>query len=515
MGYDMETGTIAAWTKQVGDTVARGDVLAEIETEKSTVEMEAIASGTLVEQTLAPGAGGPGRDRHRIPRDDGQLDRADGLRGGGPLPDLDAAVARADARLRAVAGRAGRTRRPACRCASGASRRTSRRPPSEDIARKAVEGGTAPMAPHPRALRGRPGELADRLGVDVARWSSGCSREPRRAPLVMLDAEDALALTDEAVEQGRDGRGRRARRRGLERRRPAIAALLPPTRPQPRDDRPRAVRACCGRSPSAPRTDAIPLDGIVFPKVEHPEEVDLVHGMLTEAERALGLPVGGIRDGLPHRVGLGGRQLAAIALRAADRLCALVFGLADYSADLGLPQHRERAPVRGLGARDDRGRRGCGRRPGHRRHDPRLPGRRPGARRGRQPRRASWSGWQLVYRDAVRARDFGMLGKWVGHPAQLFAVLLAFEAGVQPDGAGGGGGQARRLRRRGPRGGQGRDDDRRRDVRPGHRPPRPGGPAPGDGARPVRPQRALAAGGHRAGRAGGGHRRRGRERSRS
>jgi len=55
MGYDMETGTIAAWTKQVGDTVARGDVLAEIETEKSTVEMEALASGTLVEQTLAPG----------------------------------------------------------------------------------------------------------------------------------------------------------------------------------------------------------------------------------------------------------------------------------------------------------------------------------------------------------------------------------------------------------------------------------------------------------------------------
>jgi pyruvate/2-oxoglutarate dehydrogenase complex dihydrolipoamide acyltransferase (E2) component len=39
----------------VGDTVARGDVLAEIETEKSTVEMEALASGTLVEQTLSPG----------------------------------------------------------------------------------------------------------------------------------------------------------------------------------------------------------------------------------------------------------------------------------------------------------------------------------------------------------------------------------------------------------------------------------------------------------------------------
>jgi citrate lyase beta subunit len=37
---------------------------------------------------------------------------------------------------------------------------------------------------------------------------------------------------------------------------------------------------------------------------------------------------------------------------------------------------------------------------------------------------------RLVYDDAVRAREFGMLGKWVGHPAQLFAVLLAYEAGL-------------------------------------------------------------------------------------
>jgi len=49
LGYDMETGKVAAWVAKVGDKVARGDVIAEIETEKSTVEMEASASGTLVE----------------------------------------------------------------------------------------------------------------------------------------------------------------------------------------------------------------------------------------------------------------------------------------------------------------------------------------------------------------------------------------------------------------------------------------------------------------------------------
>lgn len=49
LGYDMETGTVSGWLKRVGDTITRGDVIAEIETDKATVEMEATASGTLTE----------------------------------------------------------------------------------------------------------------------------------------------------------------------------------------------------------------------------------------------------------------------------------------------------------------------------------------------------------------------------------------------------------------------------------------------------------------------------------
>ena len=49
LGYDMETGKVSGWIKKVGDEVARGDVIAEIETDKSTVEMEATASGTLAQ----------------------------------------------------------------------------------------------------------------------------------------------------------------------------------------------------------------------------------------------------------------------------------------------------------------------------------------------------------------------------------------------------------------------------------------------------------------------------------
>jgi pyruvate dehydrogenase E2 component (dihydrolipoamide acetyltransferase) len=49
LGYDMETGVVSGWLKRVGDTITRGDVIAEIETDKVTVEMEALASGTLTE----------------------------------------------------------------------------------------------------------------------------------------------------------------------------------------------------------------------------------------------------------------------------------------------------------------------------------------------------------------------------------------------------------------------------------------------------------------------------------
>jgi len=55
LGYDMESGTVGGWLKKVGDKVSRGEAIAEIETEKSTVEMESTAAGTLVEIVAAAG----------------------------------------------------------------------------------------------------------------------------------------------------------------------------------------------------------------------------------------------------------------------------------------------------------------------------------------------------------------------------------------------------------------------------------------------------------------------------
>src|SRR5579872_3052780 len=43
----MTEGKIAKWHKKVGDAVKSGDVLAEIETDKATMEVEAVDEGTL------------------------------------------------------------------------------------------------------------------------------------------------------------------------------------------------------------------------------------------------------------------------------------------------------------------------------------------------------------------------------------------------------------------------------------------------------------------------------------
>src|SRR3989440_12446692 len=52
----MEKGNLAKWLKKEGDKVAPGDVLAEIETDKATMEVEAVDEGTLAKILVPEGA---------------------------------------------------------------------------------------------------------------------------------------------------------------------------------------------------------------------------------------------------------------------------------------------------------------------------------------------------------------------------------------------------------------------------------------------------------------------------
>lgn len=338
--------------------------------------------------------------------------------------NLDAAVARADEEAAAVAE-------------SLASRKTSlplrywrqqahfTTPAERDIASKALAGGTEPMIRILDRFEVSPAELAHHLGADEAAVEALLS-EPRPAPLVMVDAEDALANTDAAIEQARIDAVEvlSSPRPG-----PGQAASLRFFRPPGLDlgTTARELYSLLWGLVERHGPDALPLDGVVFPKVEHPEEIDLLHGMLSAAEKELGIAEGTVRTAYLIESGWAAAQLSEISRRAADRLCALVFGLADYSADLGLADISTdhpladwaRATIINVAA-------GVG--------VPAIDGMTlayPVADRSLDAptnRTRFLDRMALVYSDAVRARDMGLAGKWVGHPAQLFAVLLAYDA---------------------------------------------------------------------------------------
>src|SRR4029078_6657695 len=54
----MEEGKLAKWHVKVGDKVKSGDVIAEIETDKATMEVEAVDEGIVADITVAEGTEG-------------------------------------------------------------------------------------------------------------------------------------------------------------------------------------------------------------------------------------------------------------------------------------------------------------------------------------------------------------------------------------------------------------------------------------------------------------------------
>src|SRR5690606_39577380 len=55
----MTDGTVAVWHKKIGDTVSEGDILADIETDKATMEFESFHAGTLLHIGIQEGETAP------------------------------------------------------------------------------------------------------------------------------------------------------------------------------------------------------------------------------------------------------------------------------------------------------------------------------------------------------------------------------------------------------------------------------------------------------------------------
>jgi pyruvate dehydrogenase E2 component (dihydrolipoamide acetyltransferase) len=55
LGADMEAGTLVEWLKKPGDTVARGDIIAIVDTEKGAIEIEVFDNGVIDRTVVEPG----------------------------------------------------------------------------------------------------------------------------------------------------------------------------------------------------------------------------------------------------------------------------------------------------------------------------------------------------------------------------------------------------------------------------------------------------------------------------
>jgi len=71
LGADMSVGTLMKWLKQPGETVARGDIIAVVHTDKADVEVEVFTSGVLERVLVEPGAQVPVGAALAVIREDG------------------------------------------------------------------------------------------------------------------------------------------------------------------------------------------------------------------------------------------------------------------------------------------------------------------------------------------------------------------------------------------------------------------------------------------------------------
>ncbi|TAJ07990.1 MAG: 2-oxo acid dehydrogenase subunit E2 [Nitrospirae bacterium] len=72
LGADMSAGTLVAWKKKPGDRVTRGEVIAEVETDKAAIDVEVFASGMIEKLLVQPGEQVPVGTVMAIIREEGQ-----------------------------------------------------------------------------------------------------------------------------------------------------------------------------------------------------------------------------------------------------------------------------------------------------------------------------------------------------------------------------------------------------------------------------------------------------------
>ena len=144
LGFDMAEGTLVRWVKVIGETVNKGDVLAEIETDKATVEVESAFSGVMAKHLIDEGAIVPVGTPIAVIAAEGET-----------VAD-DVPPAEADVKTEA----APKAEKPAAAAESPAAKAVETTQPQEYEAAAADEGGRVKISPLAR-------KLAEEKGLDI------------------------------------------------------------------------------------------------------------------------------------------------------------------------------------------------------------------------------------------------------------------------------------------------------------------------------------------------------------
>ena len=215
----MEEGTLAKWLVKEGDEVKSGDILAEIETDKATMEFEAVDEGKIAKILVAEGT--------------------DGVKVGAPIAIM--AGEGEDAMRRCAAPKADTHPAPAPKPAPGPRPMRRRRAPPP---RRPVEPPAAPPQPAAAPRRGdrvKASPLARRLAAGAEHRPGRPDRHRPGGRIVRADIDAAVGQAPAAA-----AGARRPRRRA----RPAHAGA--PGRSSRRSrTRRSSSRTCARRSPAA------------------------------------------------------------------------------------------------------------------------------------------------------------------------------------------------------------------------------------------------------------------------
>jgi citrate lyase beta subunit len=284
---------------------------------------------------------------------------------------------------------------------------------------KAVEKGTAATARILQKYDISLDTLGDVLGVPAAELEKELQRDPQ-PPLVMVDGEDAQALRSDVIERGRENAIKAFRdaawNRTLRYYRPSGLGL---------EYSVGDLVIVLSQVAEGLAPDKYPIDGIIWPKVDHPDELKLVDETLSRLEERIGLSENQIKMQFLVESGWSVAQLPELVRPIMRRLSGIIFGIADYSADVGLPVIDNDHPVcdytragivnlagaLGVPAIDN------------------MTVNYPVADQGlslKDNRKLLLTRLRETYRDALHGQRLGMSGKWVGHPLQLFIVRLAY-----------------------------------------------------------------------------------------